>query len=229
MVETDHTGFSPKETWEAKRSTELSYNKQIVACEACSQRALCTTPVPGHGAIHGKLLLVGDYPDDTTGKPFTADAWDLLTTLLAEIGAVDWATGDANDLDFINHGIYFTTAVKCGTKGRHKPRSKEMKACRPWLGAQVGIMHAMTRGVVTVGLGNLATAAITGKPLAHCKVSFGHGVFEEVKGKLFMSTIHPSYVIRRGHGEWGNTRNQLRTDLDTAWRAAQRVLQPQAS
>jgi len=190
---------------------------------------MCTAPVPGSGAIHGKLLLVGDYPDDATGKPFAPDGWDLLTSLLAEIGAVDWSSDNADDISFVNHGIYFTTAVKCGTKGRHKPRSKEMKTCRSWLGAQVGIMRYETRGIIAVALGNLATAALTGKPLSKCKVSFGHGVFEEVNGRMVLPTIHPNFVIRRGHAEWGYTRNQLRTDLDQAWRAAQRVLQPQTT
>ena len=185
---------------------------------------MCDEPVPGSGAIIGKLLLVGDYPDDKTGKSFAADGWDLLTTILADIGAIDWITEEVDDLSYVNHGVYFTTAVKCGTKGRHKPRAKEMKACRPWLGAQLGIMGP---GTVIVAMGNLATASLTGKPLAKCKVSFGHGVFEELHGRLFMSTLHPNYVIRRGHMEWGHTRNQLRTDLDTAWRAAQRVFQPQ--
>jgi DNA polymerase len=229
MVETDNPQLSPKETWDAKRTIELSYNTQILACERCSQRKLCTAPVPGEGVIHGKLLLVGDYPDNRTGKSFAPDAWDLLTSILAEIGAVDWASGDANNLDFINHGVYFTTAVKCGTKGKHKPRSKEMNACRPWLGAQVGIMRYETRGLVSVALGNLATAALTGKTLAACKVSFGHGIFEEIEGRLIMPTLHPNFVIRRGHAEWGYTRNQLRTDLDTAWRAAHRVFQPQTA
>jgi uracil-DNA glycosylase len=219
MVETVNTGFSPQETWEAKREVELKYNQQILACEKCSQRGMCETPVTGTGAIHGRMLLVGDYPDDKIGKPFSAEAWDLLTMLLSDVGAIEWD----QDEQIVNHGVYFTTAVKCGTKGRHKPRATEMRACRPWLGAQLGTMG---RGTVVVALGNLAVASLTGKPLAKCKVSFGHGIFEELHGRLFMPTFHPNYVIRRGQAEWGYTRNQLRTDLDTAWRAANRVFQP---
>lgn len=226
MVETNHTGFSPEKTWEAKRSVALEYDQRILACAKCSQRAMCTKPVPGTGEITGKLLLIGDYPDDRTGKPFSPEGWDLLTLILAEIGAIDWTSSEAEDLSFINHGVYFTTAVKCGTKGRHKPRAKEMRKCLPWLGAQLGIMGT---GTIIVALGNLATAAVTGKPLAKCKVSFGHGIFEEKHDYLFMSTLHPNYVVRRGHAEWGATRNQLRTDLDNAWRAAQRAVQPQTT
>lgn len=188
---------------------------------------MCTAPYPGTGAINGRLLIVGDYPHDESMQSFAPDAWDLLTTLLEEIGAIEWAAKNEDDLSFINDGIYFTTAVKCGTKGRHKPRATEMKACRQWLGAQLGIMSP---DVVVIALGNLAMASVTGKPLTKCKVSFGHGVFEKVKGRLFVASFHPNYVIRRGHTEWGFTRDQLRTDLDSAWRAANRgFLQPQES
>lgn len=190
---------------------------------------MCTEPVPGRGLVTGSLLLVGDYPDDETGEPFKPDAWDLLLTLLEEIDAIETmqVTEENRPGDgFINRGIYFTTAVKCGTTGKHKPRAKEMKACRKWLGAQIGTM----RPKIIVALGNLATASLTGKPLSKCKVSFGHGNFEMIKGQVFMPTLHPNYVIRRGHAEWGHTRSQLRTDLDAAWRASQRgLVQPEAS
>ena len=188
-------------------------------CEQCSQRYHCTKPVPGTGPFNAKMILVGDYPDDETLASFDRPAWVLLLTILAEIGAIVWE--DAEKLKFVNSGVFITTAVKCGNKTGHKPRAKEMAKCRPWLGAQLGVLG---RGAVVVGLGNLAMASITGKPLSKCKVSFTHGSFESIHDRLVCFTLHPSYVVRRGHDDGGRTRDELKTDLELAWRAANREL-----
>lgn len=219
MVESTKTRDSAEEAGKAKFTVGLSYSRKIMACTQCSQRAHCTEPVPGTGPFNAKMMLVGDYPYDESLASFDRPAWMLLLTVLEEIGAISWQ--NAEKLQFVNNGVFITTAVKCGDKTGHKPRAKEMAKCRPWLGAQIGVLGP---GTVIVGLGNLAIASITGKPLSKCKVSFTHGTVEAIKERFVVHALHPGYVVKRGHDTGGRARDQLKTDLEAAWRIANREL-----
>jgi uracil-DNA glycosylase len=139
-----------------------------------------------------------------------------MTEILTEIGAYD--------ADGTNNGVGITTAVKCatgdGTVGLPnlgKPKISEIKKCMPLLGAELALIKPET---LIVGLGNYAMVALTGRPLSKCKVSFTHGVYEEIQGRLVGFTVHPKFVVAHKHTAGGRTRDQLTQDLRMAWKAA---------
>lgn len=118
-------------------------------------------PVPGFGDEHPRLVIVGLAPAihgaNRTGRMFTFDssgAW--LYGMLHEVGLasrpVSVGPGDGLKL----RGGYITSAARCAPPG-NKPLPVELKACRPYLEAELA--H-LTGAVVILALGRIAHEAI---------------------------------------------------------------------
>ena len=135
--------------------TISSLREAAAGCTACPLHAHATQTVFGEGPAHAPLMLVGETPgdqEDLQGRPFVGPAGKLLDRCL-----------DAAGID--RRSAYVTNVVKHfkwvprGKKRLHaKPGSMEIRACRPWLEAEI----ALVRPKVLLCLGATAAQALLG-------------------------------------------------------------------
>jgi uracil-DNA glycosylase len=118
------------------------------------------------------------------GKPFVGPAGRLLDKALAEAG-IDRST------------TYMTNAVKHfkwqarGKRRIHqKPTWAEITACRPWLEAELAVVHPR----VLVLLGATAAQSLLGREFRVTQ-SRGSLVESDLAGAV-TATIHPSAILR---------------------------------
>ena len=155
-------------------------------CRACPLFANATQAVFGEGPASAQIALVGEQPgneEDLSGHPFVGPAGGVLAQAMTEAG-ID------------RRRVYVTNAVKHfsweprGKRRIHKkPRVSEIKACHPWLGAEL----SRIKPVVTVCMGTTAVQSILGP-----KVTIGSAkgqVFDTTYGPVIV-TRHPSSVLR---------------------------------
>jgi DNA polymerase len=133
------------------------------------------------------VIFVGEVPgndEDLAGKPFIGPAGKLLDRVLDEVG-------------IRREEIYVTNAVKhfkwepAGKRRLHKkPNAREVAACRPWLEAEISVIHPQ----VIVCLGATAAQTLLGKGF---RVSKQRGELVPSEFAPFvMATVHPSSVLR---------------------------------
>src|SRR2546426_163737 len=156
-------------------------------CTACDLYKGGTQTVFGEGASHAALMLVGEQPgdvEDLSGHPFVGPAGKLLDRALAEAG-IDRAQ------------VYVTNVVKhfkWEPKGKRrihaKPNAGEIRACLPWLEAELTIV----KPDVLVCLGATAAQALLGNTF---KVSERRGeLIESSHAPHVVATVHPSSILR---------------------------------
>jgi DNA polymerase len=155
-------------------------------CRACPLFANATQAVFGEGPARAQMVLVGEQPgheEDLAGHPFVGPAGGVLEKALAGAG-ID------------RRSVYVTNAVKHfsweprGKRRIHKkPRISEIKACHPWLGAELTCI----KPAVTVCMGTTAVQSLLG-PKVTISGAKGH-VFESSYGPIIV-TRHPSSVLR---------------------------------
>ena len=156
-------------------------------CRGCELYKGATQAVFGAGRRAARLLLVGEQPgdqEDRQGVPFVGPAGALLDRALAEAG-IDRAE------------VYLTNAVKHfkweprGKRRIHKkPRVSEVRACRPWLEAELRAV----RPAITVALGATAAQSLLGQSFT-LMASRGSLIADPQVG-LVVATLHPSAVLR---------------------------------
>ena len=137
-------------------------------------------------------MFVGEQPgdqEDLQGKPFVGPAGALLDKALADAGIP-------------RKQAYLTNAVKHfkweprGKRRIHKkPRVSEIKACRPWLEAE---LRAVKPDVI-VCLGATAAQSVMG-PQFTLMQNRGK-VLPSPLGQPVVATIHPSAVLRAPDSE----------------------------
>lgn len=157
------------------------------SCRGCSLYQNATQAVFGAGPIGAKLMLVGEVPgdeEDRQGEPFVGPAGRLLDQVLEQVGLSRQST-------------YVTNAVKhfkwkpSGTRRLHaKPSSREIRACRPWLEAEIQVVAPQ----MIVGLGATAAAALLGPAF---RITKQRGEIHETKFAAWTTaTYHPSALLR---------------------------------
>jgi DNA polymerase len=155
-------------------------------CTGCDLFLHATQTVFGEGPSNASLMLVGEQPgdhEDREGHVFVGPAGHLLDRALA-------LAGIARDK------VYMTNAVKhfkWTPKGKRRihetPRQSEMRACRPWLEAEVAAVSPR----LLVCLGSVAVSSVLGTGY---KVLSQRGqVFEATLGPALI-TVHPSSILR---------------------------------
>ncbi len=142
----------------------------------------------GEGAPDARVVLVGEQPgdaEDVQGRPFVGPAGQVLDQALRAAG-IDRAT------------VYLTNAVKHfswqprGKRRIHQtPRMSEMRACRPWLEAELQAI----RPDVVVCLGATAARALLG-PQAKVGALRGAVIEGQSWAPRMVVTVHPSAVLR---------------------------------
>ena len=159
------------------------------SCRGCPLWERATQTVFGEGDPHARVILVGEQPgdhEDLEGKPFVGPAGLLLDRCLIEAGI---ARGE----------VYITNAVKHfkweprGKRRIHeKPGQREIAACRPWLDAEISVIHPS----LLICLGATAAQALLGSKF---RVTKSRGkVFDPPAPNLpsILATVHPSSILR---------------------------------
>jgi uracil-DNA glycosylase len=173
----------PVTTWQ-----ELA--ESAASCTRCDLYQRATATVFGEGSTTAAMVLVGEQPgdqEDKQGRPFVGPAGRVLDRALQEAG-IDRAE------------VYLTNAVKHfkwterGKRRIHqRPNTTEIKACRFWLEAELGLI----RPRLVVLLGAVAGEAVFGSRfrVGDHKGKVEEAVFGPWQG-LVVGTIHPSAVLR---------------------------------
>jgi DNA polymerase len=157
-------------------------------CRGCDLYKTATQVVFGAGPARARVMFVGEQPgdqEDLQGAPFVGPAGAMLDKALADAG--------------IPRGeVYLTNAVKHfkweprGKRRIHKkPRVSEMKACRPWLEAELRAVKPR----ILVCLGAVAAQTVLGTQF---KLMQNRG--KVLEGRI-VATIHPSAVLRAPDSE----------------------------
>ena len=156
-------------------------------CQACPLWKLGTQTVFGEGRQRSLIMFIGEQPgdkEDLAGRPFVGPAGVLLDQALEEAG-IDRAK------------VYLTNVVKHfkweprGKRRIHKkPNGEEITACRPWLQAEINVIHP--RAIICLGA-TAAQAVISPK----FKVTLQRGQFVASElADYVTATVHPSSILR---------------------------------
>src|ERR687886_1053735 len=103
-------------------------------CRGCHLWENATQTVFGEGARAAGVMLVGEQPgdqEDLAGKPFVGPAGRLLDQALEEAGI------DRSAAYVTNVVKHFKWRPAGKIRLHQKPNAEEIKACRPWLDAEI--------------------------------------------------------------------------------------------
>jgi len=183
LVETKQKGsagdFLPK------RRTLASLRAAAHSCKGCDLYKNATQTVFGEGPKDASVMFVGEQPgdvEDRLGRPFVGPAGRMLDKALVEA-------------HIPREEVYVTNAVKHfkfiqrGKRRLHqKPVIRQVISCRPWLQAELGIIHPK----VVVCLGATAAQSMLGRIV---RVTKERGKFldGDSRATVFI-TIHPSAI-----------------------------------
>jgi uracil-DNA glycosylase len=170
-----------------ERRTLRTLKSAAQGCRACDLWRHATQTVFGEGAAVPEVMLVGEQPgndEDLSGHPFVGPAGRVLEEALEQAGIA-------------RERIYVTNVVKHfkweprGKRRIHaKPKAGEIGACRPWLDAEIALLHPR----IIVCLGATAAKALIGNSF---KVSVERGQFiKSPLAPLVTATVHPSSILR---------------------------------
>ncbi|WP_263418314.1 UdgX family uracil-DNA binding protein [Terriglobus albidus] len=163
-------------------------------CQGCDLYRHATQAVFGELETHQNatrpkvaMMMIGEQPgdqEDRQGRPFVGPAGKLLDQCL-----------DEAQID--RHAVYVTNTVKhfkWEPRGKlrihKKPGMQEIRACRPWLRAELETVHPQ----LIVCLGAVAAQSLLGSKF---KLTQAHGEIERAEGlPPIIATLHPSAVLR---------------------------------
>jgi uracil-DNA glycosylase len=170
-----------------ERPTLKTLQEAAAGCQACPLWEGGTQTVFGEGLKRARLMLIGEQPgdrEDIEGHPFVGPAGRILDKALehAEI-----ERGDAYVTNVVKH---FKWKPKGKRRIHQTPRAEEIKACAPWLEAELHVVNPE----VLVCLGATAVKAVIG---SKARVMKDHGQFLDSRlGRTAMPTLHPSAILR---------------------------------
>ena len=153
--------------------------KEVENCTSCPLWKNRKRVVFGEGPFDADLFIVGEAPgknEDFEGRPFCGKSGELLTRML-------------NAIDIRREETFITSVVKCRPPGNRKPLMGEIKACLPYLEAQIKAIGPRA----ILALGEVAGRIVTGKrePLKMLR-----GTVHRKWDAHIVVTYHPAYVLR---------------------------------
>src|ERR687897_1434869 len=152
-----------------ERKTLKSLREAAAGCQACPLWKTGTQTVFGEGLKRSRLMLIGEQPgdrEDREGHPFVGPAGRILDKALEQAGI---ERGDAYVTNVVKH---FKWKPKGKRRIHQAPRAEEIKACAPWLEAELDVVDPE----VLVCLGATAVKAVIG---SKARVMKDHGEFLE--------------------------------------------------
>lgn len=158
-----------------------SIASEIARCRICPLGETRTCPVPGEGAAHPLVLVVGEGPgvdEDNSGYPFVGKAGKLLDKMLA---AIDLSR---------EKNVFIANVVKCHPPGNRDPNAEtEVSRCLPYLDRQIAVL----RPAIILVLGRIALQNLLNTAEGIGKL---HGQFFSYRSIPLMPTYHPSALLR---------------------------------
>jgi uracil-DNA glycosylase len=131
-------------------------------------------------------MLVGEQPgdkEDLAGHPFVGPAGRLLHRAMLEAGI------DEKDAYVTNAVKHFKFVVRGKRRIHVKPRMIELRACRPWLEAEIKVV----KPALVVTLGATAAQAVFGPDF---RLTQSRGCVLESPFASAVATVHPSAILR---------------------------------
>jgi uracil-DNA glycosylase family protein len=161
--------------------------KAAQGCTSCDLYKHATQVVMGEGPPHAALFFVGEQPgdqEDLSGRPFVGPAGKVFDEALSEAGI-------AREEVYVTNAVKHFKWVPRGNRRIHaKPTAGEVKACRPWLEAELELVKPR----IIVCLGATAAQSLMGPKF---KVTVERGKFFETQWAPWLTaTIHPSAILR---------------------------------
>ena len=154
--------------------------EEIKECQRCELWKTRTNPVAGEGSLTAKVMFVGEAPgyyEDLKGRPFVGKAGKILDELLGSVGLE-------------RSEVYIANVLKCRPPGNRNPATVEIRACTPYLDAQMEII----KPTVIATLGNFSLSYIFDKfGLKADKISKIHGKVFKVSTIAGIKKIVPLY------------------------------------
>jgi DNA polymerase len=155
--------------------------QSIHQCQACELARSCTQKVPGVGNQKAELMIIGEGPgheEDLKGEPFVGRSGQLLDKMLLAIG-------------LSRSQVFITNIVKCRPPNNRDPHIDEVRACEPFIQAQ--IKQIAPRVILAVG-------RISAHHLLNCTTPVGK-LIDQVHhlpgSKIPLKvTYHPAYLLR---------------------------------
>jgi uracil-DNA glycosylase family protein len=191
------------------RPTLKSLRAAAAGCTACPLHENATQTVFGEGLKRARLMLIGEQPgdrEDIEGHPFVGPAGRILDEALDKAGI---ERADAYVTNVVKH---FKWTPKGKRRIHQAPRAEEIKACAPWLEAELDVVDPE----LMVCLGATAVRAVIG---SKARVMKDHGELWESKlGRTAMPTLHPSAILRANPEDRDDAMAMLVGDLGVARR-----------
>lgn len=156
-------------------------------CKACDLWKSGTQTVFGEGKQTSLIMFIGEQPgdkEDLAGRPFVGPAGALLDKALEEAGI------DRSKVYVTNVVKHFKWEPRGKRRIHKKPNAVEIKACRPWLNAEINVVKP--RAIIC--LGSTAAQAVIG-PKFRVSVQRGQFVKSDL-AKYVTATVHPSSILR---------------------------------
>jgi uracil-DNA glycosylase len=161
--------------------------REAAGCQACELWKLGTQTVFGEGPTDARVMLVGEQPgdqEDLRGEPFVGPAGKVLDTALQGAGL------DRGEVYVTNAVKHFRWEPRGKRRIHKKPGMAHVKACRPWLEAEISAVKANA----IVLLGATAASSVLGPRF---RLSEHRGEFVETSlDALVTATVHPSSILR---------------------------------
>jgi uracil-DNA glycosylase family protein len=161
-------------------------------CQGCDLYKHATQVVFGEGPRSTSLVFIGEQPgdeEDLAGRPFVGPAGRLFDRALQDAGIERSTTYVTNAVK------HFKFEMRGKRRIHKKPGASEIKACGPWLEAEVAVLKPL----MIVCLGATAARAVFG---AEYRVTKERGrIAEHPWARYATSTIHPSAVLRAPDAE----------------------------
>ena len=184
-------------------------------CRGCGLYARATRAVFGEGPSRARIVLIGEQPgdqEDVTGRPFVGPAGGVLDRALAAAGL------DRNSVYVTNAVKHFSFEPRGKARLHKKPKPGEVRACRPWLEAELSVIHP----ALLVLLGSTAAQAVLGPAF---RVTKERGkVLPSPFGVAAVATWHPSALLRAPDAAARERMfGELVSDLQTAVASAARI------
>lgn len=175
--------------------------KAAKKCHGCDLYKNATQTVFGDGSPQAQVVMVSEIAgaqEDETGKPFVGPAGKLLKQSIEE------ADLNPEEIYLTNVVKHFKFTYMNKRKLHRSPNMKEVKACIPWLKAEVEVIQPK----VILCLGAIAAKTLIAKSFA-LKQQRGKW-FEYPDNIQIMATFHPSAILRSIDKE---SRHQMRATL----------------
>jgi len=184
-------------------------------CRGCDLWRPATQTVFGEGPKDATYVLVGEVPgdrEDREGRPFIGPAGRELD------GALEAAGIDRADAYVTNAVKHFRFEERGKRRIHQKPDAKQIKACRPWLLAELDLL----RPEALVILGATAAKSLLGSSF-RLMAERGRPLDCDL-APVVIATIHPSSILRGRDGESRQAQRELLVEDLRA--AAQSVARP---